>query len=1504
MLISQFNFNKIKMKNILTLLIFFAIVYPTNAQYSEPFSTANKGYKLSCANDFTGMNWTLSAWDAGGTCQVADPRDPTDYFNTTAAGKLECIDLDQEVYWESPLINTTAANPVSIKMDLTWVGFDTDVMANNCLTDYIRVEYSVNGGAYVMIPNVAGGNACATVAYPYENPGTSYSGSVSINHTGVTGGSTLKIRVKVFTNANAEIVTIDNVSVPEAGVTTGCAAPLLSTVVTQVGCSNPNSGAIDLSVSAGTPGYTYLWSNGATTQDLTNKPVGTYTVTVTDAASCSATTSATISNAPAIVLTTQVLDVSCTGMTDGEIGLDVSGGVPGYTYDWSNDGPETPDNDAQDLIGVATGTYTVTVTDASGCTATKSATIAVQPIAAYNEQFNLANKGYLANYVDDFAAVDWTMSGWSPQPPALFGRDADDFFRTSGGVLVGEDFDQEICWTSPLIDLNTGTQFSVYLAWTGFDVQSDEYINVKYSINSGAYVTIPNVIGGGVGTIQYAAGLDQSGSTTITKTGLSGSTIQIQICGQFNANLESMTIDNVSVPNSKPYCPCTAPTFTSCPNSPILSNTSPGQCNSVVTYNVVATGNPTPTYTYVFTGATIGSGSGTGSGSTFLKGNTVVTVTATNACGAPTCVFTVTVEDDDIPVLVCSTLTTINLMTDAPNCNNDTNASVPVAVDNCDGNINGVGTRSDNASINAAWPLGTTTITWTFTDAANNVKTCTQNVVVTDNDAPVLDCTTLTTINYNTDAPNCNNDTDVSVPVAADNCNGNINGVGTRSDNASINAAWPLGTTTITWTFTDVANNVKTCTQNVVVTDNDAPVLDCATLNTINYNTDAPNCNNDTDASVPVAVDNCNGNINGVGTRSDNASMNAAWPLGTTTITWTFTDAANNVKTCTQNVVVTDNDAPVLDCNTLTTINYNTDAPNCNNDTDVSVPVAVDNCNGNINGVGTRSDNASMNASWPLGTTTITWTFTDAANNVKTCTQNVIVTDNDVPNLSCPNSTSFDPNPSSCTYTLTGVAYDAFNLTDNCGVYGKTNSLNGMATLNGAVLPSGPTVIVWTVTDVNGLTNTCSFTLTVNPCVTFAGTILWKGNGVDGVKDVNMTLSGDASDTEVTGVPGTYSLIANVGDSFVISPVKSINLLNGVDIADATRISQHIGGNYLTDFYRKVSADINKSSTISSVDAALIKQALLGNPAAITIFTTTGSWRFVDSDFSPPGSAPFVVPTFPSTRTYTAASGDYTAQDFYGIKIGDVLDNANPQNFTSKRIPSMVWMTRDRSLNVGETFEVEFSVQNWNNIAAFQYSFNFNPSILEFEDLEVLQSISDFNKSENFGTDNAQNGELRIIFTSTNGSDVEDDSKVFKIRFKVLQSSSKLSEVLSLSNTILNPIAYTEDLISTEIKLVFTEGSVSNSDDQDISEKVELLQNRPNPFSDFTSIGFILPNAMDARLNIYNASGRMLWLVKKSYPSGYNEEKIHLEEALAPGVYFYELTTEYGTIVKRMILIR
>ncbi len=225
------------------------------------------------------------------------------------------------------------------------------------------------------------------------------------------------------------------------------------------------------------------------------------------------------------------------------------------------------------------------------------------------------------------------MTSWLTEPSVVFGRDNNDFFHTSGGVLRGEDFDQEVCWTSPLIGMNTATEFSVDLSWTGFDNQEDEYINVKYSINGGSYVTVPNMVGGGSGTIQYTSGSENNGTMTITKTGLSGSTIQIQVCGDFNANTESMTIDNVSVPGSSTYCPApdislaaTNVTCTGGNNGTIQVTASGGIPGYQVSWSGPSTGNPA--------GTEIAMSGGMYNIPMLMEGTYMVTVTGANGLTA------------------------------------------------------------------------------------------------------------------------------------------------------------------------------------------------------------------------------------------------------------------------------------------------------------------------------------------------------------------------------------------------------------------------------------------------------------------------------------------------------------------------------------------------------------------------------------------------------------------------------------------------------------------------------------------------------------------------------------------------------------------------------------------------------------------------------------------------------------------------------------------------------
>ncbi|MBL0051221.1 MAG: SprB repeat-containing protein [Bacteroidetes bacterium] len=107
--------------------------------------------------------------------------------------------------------------------------------------------------------------------------------------------------------------------------------------VTNVNCNGNSNGAININVAGGTTPYTYSWSNGATTQNVTNLSPNTYTVTVTDANGCTATLSQAITQPNALALTIgTVTNVNCNGNNNGAININIAGGTTPYAYSWSN----------------------------------------------------------------------------------------------------------------------------------------------------------------------------------------------------------------------------------------------------------------------------------------------------------------------------------------------------------------------------------------------------------------------------------------------------------------------------------------------------------------------------------------------------------------------------------------------------------------------------------------------------------------------------------------------------------------------------------------------------------------------------------------------------------------------------------------------------------------------------------------------------------------------------------------------------------------------------------------------------------------------------------------------------------------------------------------------------------------------------------------------------------------------------------------------------------------
>ncbi|MCB0518830.1 MAG: discoidin domain-containing protein, partial [Saprospiraceae bacterium] len=197
--------------------------------------------------------------------------------------------------------------------------------------------------------NVTGGTA--PYIFTWSNGGTTPS------LTGLAGG-TYSLTVSDANGCNAN-----------SSATVGSGAGItLSLNVTDVACSGANNGSIAATPNGGTAPYSFLWSDGSNGASLDNLSTGTYSVTATDANGCNSSSTASVNAGPGISLSLDVDESGC-GSTGGSISAVVSGSTVPLTYLWSN-GSNNPS-----LTGLVTGTYSVTATDANGCSGTASASI-------------------------------------------------------------------------------------------------------------------------------------------------------------------------------------------------------------------------------------------------------------------------------------------------------------------------------------------------------------------------------------------------------------------------------------------------------------------------------------------------------------------------------------------------------------------------------------------------------------------------------------------------------------------------------------------------------------------------------------------------------------------------------------------------------------------------------------------------------------------------------------------------------------------------------------------------------------------------------------------------------------------------------------------------------------------------------------------------------------------------------------------------------------------------
>jgi hypothetical protein len=251
-----------------------------------------------------------------------------------------------------------------------------------------------------------------------------------------------------------------------------------------------------------------------------------------------------------------------------------------------------------------------------------------------------------------------------------------------------------------------------------------------------------------------------------------------------------------------------------------------------------------------------------------------------------------------------------------------------------------------------SFPVGITPVTVTLTDTNGNSTNCTFTVTVTDIKAPVPPALPILT-----------GESSVTVTQPApgtDNCGGVV--TATTTDPLVYNTQ---GTFTVHWIFDDGHGNTSQASQTVIVDDVTAPTP--PTIATASNQCSVT-------VTAPVAVDSVVGNI--TGTTSDPKTYNTQ---GTFTVHWSFNDGNGNISTANQTVIVKDTIAPVPDVATLPVVNGTCSTPAL-----VNAPTATDNCAGQVTGTTTTVFPITA-----LGTTVVTWTFSDGNGNKSTQTQTV-----------------------------------------------------------------------------------------------------------------------------------------------------------------------------------------------------------------------------------------------------------------------------------------------------------------------------------------------------------------------------------------------------------------------------------------------------------------------------------------------------------------------------------
>lgn len=555
------------------------------------------------------------------------------------------------------------------------------------------------------------------------------------------------------------------------------------------------------------------------------------------------------------------------------------------------------------------------------------------------------------------------------------------------------------------------------------------------------------------------------------------------------------------------------------------------------------------------------------------------------------------------------------------------------------------------------------------------------------------------------------------------------------------------------------------------------------------------------------------------------------------------------------------------------------------------------------------SPNSYVVPELPYGTHKIKWIVADGCGNEKVCEYNFTIKDCAPPTVTCLNGLSI--NMTAMQMVETWAVDFVQHVEDNCTpaaqlvfAIRKSNTGTGFPT-DGAGNPvtgvafdcndlGTQSVEVW-ARDAAGNAGFCESYIIVqdngNFCsqnsATVAGALITEEQ--DGLEGGSVEITGASNAGPAFSY---YGISNNLGhydfnsiplfSDYTVTPIKDDNHLNGVSTYDLVLINKHILGiEPFASPYKMIAADANNSKSITTYDIAELRKLILGINLELNNNT---SWRFVDKNFNFANPNNPFASAFPESKSVATIQSDNMNDDFVGVKVGDVNNTAlanSLQSIDDRSYGTLFIDIDEREVRAGEMVEVNFTSSEANT-TGYQFTLN-------FPQMEVFEVMPGRNMSaDNF----AAFTEDHAITASVDG-----DARTFGVKFRA-NKAGKLSEMLRLSGSITTAEAYDETGERMNLAFRFNDAQ-GNSVVSGLG--FELYQNQPNPFIDKTTIGFHLPEDIEATLKVYDETGRLLLVQQDDFPKGNNA--FVLDRALLPigGVLYYTLETSTDKATRKMI---